>query len=58
MIPVRSYWNLLSSYLRHQRARTVVLTVLLLTGIGLQILNPQIIRTFIDRATAGTRPAT
>lgn len=53
MIPVRSYWNLLSSYLRHQRARTVVLTVLLLTGIGLQILNPQIIRTFIDRATAG-----
>lgn len=53
MIPVRSYWNLLSAYLRHQRARTVVLTILLFTGIGLQVLNPQIIRTFIDRATAG-----
>ena len=53
MIPVRSYWNLLSAYLRHQRARTVVLTTLLFTGIGLQVLNPQIIRSFIDRATTG-----
>lgn len=53
MIPVRRYWNLLSSYLRHQRAQTTVLTVVLFTGIGLQVLNPQIIRTFIDRAVAG-----
>ncbi len=53
MIPVRSYWNLLSAYLRQQRARTIVLAVLLFTGIGLQVLNPQIIRTFIDRATEG-----
>lgn len=53
MIPVRSYWNLLSAYLRHQRARTAVLALLLFTGIGLQVLNPQIIRSFIDRATSG-----
>jgi ATP-binding cassette subfamily B protein len=53
VIPVRSYWNLLSAYLRHQRARTVVLAVLLFAGIGLQVLNPQLIRTFLDRATAG-----
>lgn len=53
MIPVKSYWKLLSSYLRNQRVRTAVLAVLLFTGIGLQVLNPQIIRTFIDRATAG-----
>jgi len=53
VIPVRSYWKLLSAYLRHQRARTLVLAVLLFTGIGLQVLNPQIIRSFIDRATAG-----
>ena len=53
MIPVRSYWNLLSGYLRHQRARTAVLAVLLFTGIALQVINPQFIRTFIDRATAG-----
>ncbi|MDH3606527.1 MAG: ABC transporter ATP-binding protein/permease, partial [Acidimicrobiia bacterium] len=53
MIPVRSYWKLLSAYLRHQRARTALLAVLLFTGIGLQVLNPQIIRSFIDRATSG-----
>jgi ABC-type multidrug transport system fused ATPase/permease subunit len=53
VIPVRSYWNLLSTYLRRQRARTIVLAVLLFTGIGLQVLNPQIIRSFIDRATSG-----
>ena len=53
MIPVRSYWNLLSAYLRHQRARTFVLAGLLLSGIVLQVLNPQIIRTFLDRATSG-----
>ena len=53
MIPVRSYWNLLSAYLRHQRARTAVLAILLFTGIGLQVVNPQIIRSFIDRAIAG-----
>ncbi|NNC91730.1 MAG: ABC transporter ATP-binding protein [Acidimicrobiia bacterium] len=53
MIPIRSYWNLLSAYLRNQRARTAVLAVLLFTGIGLQVLNPQIIRSFIDRATTG-----
>jgi ABC-type multidrug transport system fused ATPase/permease subunit len=53
VIPIRSYWNLLSAYLRNQRARTIVLAALLFAGIGLQVLNPQIIRDFIDRATAG-----
>jgi ATP-binding cassette subfamily B protein len=53
VIPVRSYWNLLSAYLRHQRARTIVLAVVLFAGIGLQVINPQIIRSFIDRATSG-----
>ena len=53
MIPVRSYWNLLSSYLQHQRARTAVLAGLLFSGIVLQVVNPQFIRTFIDRATSG-----
>ena len=51
MIPLRSYWNLLSAYLADQRGRIAALTVLLFSGIGLQILNPQLIRTFIDRAT-------
>ncbi|HLA67074.1 MAG TPA: ABC transporter transmembrane domain-containing protein, partial [Acidimicrobiia bacterium] len=53
MIPVRAYWRLLNRYLRPLRARVVVLAVLLFTGITLQVLNPQLIRRFIDRAQAG-----
>src|SRR5687768_8362572 len=52
-IPVRAYWNLLVNYLRPQWARVVLLTVLLLSSIGLQLLNPQLLRSFIDGATAG-----
>lgn len=53
MIPVRAYWNLLRTYLRPLRGRVALLSVLLFTGIGFQIANPQLIRSFIDRATAG-----
>ena len=53
MIPVRSYLRLLSRYLRPLRARVVVLTALLLTGIAFQVANPQLIRAFIDRVTEG-----
>ncbi|NNF69295.1 MAG: ABC transporter ATP-binding protein [Acidimicrobiia bacterium] len=54
MIPIKSYWRLLKTYLRPYRARVVVLTTLLFSGIALQVINPQIIRIFIDRATEGT----
>lgn len=53
MIPVRSYWKLLSAYLRKQRAQIVVLTTMLFAGIALQVINPQIIRAFIDDAIEG-----
>jgi ATP-binding cassette subfamily B protein len=53
MIPVRAYWRLLNRYLRPLRARVIVLAVLLFTGIGFQVLNPQLIRRFIDRAQQG-----
>jgi ATP-binding cassette subfamily B protein len=53
MIPVRAYWRLLRTYLRPLRARVVLLAGLLLTGIAFQVVNPQLIRTFIDRATGG-----
>ena len=53
MIPVRAYWRLLRTYLRPLRARVVLLAALLLTGIAFQVANPQLIRAFIDRATAG-----
>ncbi len=53
MIPVRQYWNLLVDYLRPHRRRVVLLAVFLLTGIAFQLINPQIVRSFIDQAIAG-----
>ena len=55
MIPVRSYLDLLGTYLRPQRARVVVLTLTILTGIAIQLANPQLIRVFLDRVTTGDR---
>ena len=50
----RQYINLLVRYLRPQTRLVVVVAVLLFTGIGLQLVNPQIIRYFIDEALAGS----
>jgi ABC-type multidrug transport system fused ATPase/permease subunit len=44
---------LLAAYLRPEWPRAVLLGLLLFAGIGLQLANPQIARTFIDRALAG-----
>jgi len=54
MIPVRAYWRLLRQYLRPLRARVVLLWTLLLTGIAFQVISPQLIRAFIDRAIEGS----
>jgi ATP-binding cassette subfamily B protein len=53
MIPVRAYFNLLTDYLRPLRPRVVLLGVVLFGTIGLQLLNPQLIKRFIDGALAG-----
>jgi ATP-binding cassette, subfamily B, bacterial len=45
--------SLLATYLRPLWRRATVLGVLLLASAGLQIVNPQIIRRFIDIATTG-----
>lgn len=47
-IPFRQYWVLLAKYITPQKKRFTWLTVLLLSSIGLQIVNPQIMRFFID----------
>jgi ATP-binding cassette, subfamily B, bacterial len=47
------YGALLGGYLRPQAPRVLVLAVLLLTGIGLQLVNPQVIRYFIDTTQSG-----
>jgi ATP-binding cassette, subfamily B, bacterial len=50
--PVRRYFALLVTYLKPQWYRTVLLAVLLLSSIGFQLLNPQILKNFIDTALA------
>jgi ATP-binding cassette subfamily B protein len=52
-IPIRQYWALLARYIRPQRVRFIALALLLLTGIGLTLVNPQIVRAFIDAVSAG-----
>jgi ATP-binding cassette subfamily B protein/ATP-binding cassette subfamily C protein len=51
-IPLGQYWALSASYLRPQWRRVVVMAVLLLSGIGLQLVSPLILRYFIDTASA------
>jgi ATP-binding cassette, subfamily B, bacterial len=51
-IPVGEYAGLLRQYLHSQRKSIIWLSILLITGILLQLVHPQIIRFFIDTAGA------
>jgi ATP-binding cassette subfamily B protein len=53
MIPVRAYFRLFTGYLRPHRRMAVLLAVVLGGTIALQLINPQLIRRFIDGAVAG-----
>lgn len=46
--PLAEHRHVLGIYLRPQWRRVLLLSVLILVGIGLQLLNPQVIRYFID----------
>jgi len=52
-LPIKQYWNLLIKYLRPQGPTVALLSVLLLSSIGLQLINPQIVRSFLDLAQTG-----
>ncbi|MCB9148743.1 MAG: ABC transporter ATP-binding protein [Caldilineaceae bacterium] len=52
-IPLKSYYRLLAQYLRPQRTHVFWMALLLLLNIGLRLLNPQIMRFFIDTALNG-----
>jgi ABC-type multidrug transport system fused ATPase/permease subunit len=52
-IPLRDYGRLLIRYLQPQGLHVAALGVLLFGGIGLQLLNPQILAGFIDGIQAG-----
>ena len=52
-IPIKRYWRLLTRYLGPQCLSVILLAVVLFGSIGLQLLNPQIARRFIDAAQGG-----
>ncbi|MGC9522815.1 MAG: ABC transporter ATP-binding protein, partial [Anaerolineae bacterium] len=52
-IPIKRYWHLLHTYLRPQRRRMILLAILLGLKIASRLVNPQIIRAFLDQAMAG-----
>lgn len=52
-IPIGRYWRLLVNYLRPQWRPVALLAVLLISSITLQLINPQIVRLFIDSAQRG-----
>jgi ABC-type multidrug transport system fused ATPase/permease subunit len=52
-ISLKQYEDLLIKYLRPQKSRVWWLALLLFANIGLQLVNPQIMRRFIDAALAG-----
>jgi ABC-type multidrug transport system fused ATPase/permease subunit len=51
-LSLRRYWGLLAQYLAPRRGKVIVLAILIFANIGLQLVNPQIIRYFIDTASA------
>jgi ABC-type multidrug transport system fused ATPase/permease subunit len=51
--PFQQYWDLLAKHIRAQKGHFILLSVLLLSRIGLQVVNPQIMRYFIDAAMLG-----
>src|SRR2546429_4259229 len=48
------YWRLLVTYLKPQWLSVVLLSTLLMSNIALQLINPQVIRYFIDATQAGS----
>ena len=52
-MPDKTVRDFVAAYLRPHRPRLALLAVLFLVGIGLQLANPQLAKTFIDQASAG-----
>lgn len=52
-IPLQQYGLLLAGYLKSQWKQVIGLTIVLLSSIALQIINPQILGYFIDTAVQG-----
>jgi ATP-binding cassette subfamily B protein len=53
-IPLGPYLDLLADPIRSHKGRFVLLAALVLGGTALQVVSPQIVRTFIDAASQGS----
>lgn len=51
-LPLRRYWQLMVVYLTPLRHKVVLLGVLIFANIGLKLVNPQLVRHFIDTAVS------
>jgi ATP-binding cassette, subfamily B, bacterial len=56
-LPLKKYTDLLVNYLRPQWRKTLLMVVLLLASVGLQLVNPLILRYFIDTALSSRASA-
>ncbi len=52
-LPLHAYYDLLKRYLQPQQRRVALLAILILSTIALQLVAPQIVRSFIDIAEQG-----
>lgn len=52
-MPDKTVRDFVAAYLRPHRPRLALLAVLFVAGVGLQLANPLLAKTFIDRATNG-----
>lgn len=52
-LPIKEYLQLLGKYLKGQKRNVVFLVIIILLNVGLQLVNPQIIRYFIDEVQKG-----
>ena len=55
---LRQYRELLSRYLKPQIGWVLLMTTILLAGIAIKLINPQVLRYFLDTAQAGGAPRT
>ncbi|MFQ5434519.1 MAG: ABC transporter ATP-binding protein [Anaerolineae bacterium] len=53
-LPLRRYWDVMFQYLHPLRVKVLLLAVLIFSMLGLQLVNPQLIRYFIDTAVSTT----
>jgi ATP-binding cassette subfamily B protein len=53
---LRQYRELLSRYLKPQMRWVILMAAVLLAGIGLKLINPQVLRYFLDTAQANGAP--